>query len=75
MAWQGIDGTFLEIDREDVDKLNTLRAIYSEEFIYCHIRHNDVARMAVKYKSSRPRPDIDGFRPKKFGKVVVPRRW
>lgn len=74
-AWDGYDGVCVEIDRNSVDDLNTLRAVYAEEFLYSHIHHKDLAKMAAKYKGSRPRPEIDGYGPKKFARIVIPRRW
>jgi hypothetical protein len=63
------------IGRLGVDAWNQRRAYYAEQFLYSHIEHEGLARLASRFRGSRPFLTTEGFGPEKFAKVTVPRRW
>ncbi len=64
-----------ETPRQYVEAVNRARAAHAELELYSHIRHKTLAKMALKYKDSRPGIRISGGGPKNFAKVVSPRRF
>jgi hypothetical protein len=60
--------------REGVEWWNRARALDADEFLYSHIEHSDIARLAMRFKGLRRTLTTEGFGPEKWGKVVMPRK-
>jgi hypothetical protein len=66
--------TSIPCPKDFVDRLNSARAGHAERYLYAHIHDRRIVRLAQKFKSMRSEIKISGLRPKKFAKIVVPRR-
>jgi hypothetical protein len=62
------------LDRKAVDMANRARAAHSDRYLYAHIRHNYVQKLAAQFKDSRPAMTTQGFGPDKFAPVKISRR-
>lgn len=65
----------LSVDRARVESINRTRAFFADEYLYAHIDHKSIRRLATDHRDSRPKLETVGFGPKQFGTVSVPRRW
>ncbi len=63
------------IDRDGTYIWNKQRAIWAEQYLYSHIKHKELIKLALNFKGSRPTLTMEGFGPKKFAEVIVPRKW
>jgi hypothetical protein len=61
--------------RNPVDEINRLLAVHSERYLYAHIHHKRLIRLAAKFKDIRPEMTTSGFGPDKFAEIRVLRRW
>jgi hypothetical protein len=57
-----------------VERVNRSLAAHSDRYLYAHIHHKRLERLAAEFKQSRPGMTVQGFGPKKFGAVEVMRR-
>jgi hypothetical protein len=62
------------LDRKAVDLANRARAAHSDRYLYAHIRHNYVQKLAAEFKDSRPTMTTQGFGPDRFAPIKVSRR-
>jgi hypothetical protein len=62
------------IEREHVDKLNELRAIHADRFLYSHVDDKSISNLAEKFGGSRPEIRFSGFGPSNFSKTTVSRK-
>jgi hypothetical protein len=74
MTWNESARDVGAFERNQVDKINHGLAAHSDRYLYAHIRHKRLEEMAAKFKNSRPGMTTQGFGPKKFAKIEVPRR-
>lgn len=74
MSWNETARDVGGFERKHVDGCNQAIAKHSERYLYAHIRHKRLAKTAAKFRDSRPRVVSQGFTPKKFMKIEVPRR-
>ncbi|RWD68986.1 MULTISPECIES: DUF4238 domain-containing protein [unclassified Mesorhizobium] len=72
MSWED-EGANAFAGRQGVDRLNRLRALQADEYLYAHLDHEVIRRMAVATKGSRPRMTTEGFGPKKFAATTLRR--
>ena len=63
-----------ELERYAVDQANKTRAAHSDRYLYAHIHHSYVEKLAAEFKHSRPNMTVQGFGPGKFAPVKVSRR-
>jgi hypothetical protein len=76
LSWKvSINGITPITHRIYVDDINQAIAAQSEQFLYSHVKHSKIQKMAVKFKDSKSTIIMDGFGPKKFAQVKVPRKW
>lgn len=57
-----------------VREQNTSRIKAAEQEVYAHKREDWIQKLVVKYKTQRPQVPVHFDGPKKFGRVVVPRK-
>ena len=62
------------ITRQYAENLNEARAAQSERFIYAHIHHKTILKLAAKYAATKRTVQMQGLRPKKLATVKVVRR-
>ena len=62
------------LNRDGVDACNQARAFYAEQFLYSHMEHEGINRLATRFKRSRPTMTTEGFGPERWAEVVMPRR-
>ncbi|PTE08823.1 DUF4238 domain-containing protein [Mesorhizobium helmanticense] len=72
MSWDD-KGTHALAGWDTVTALNYLRAMHADEYLYAHLEHEVIRRMALGTKQSRPRMSTSGFGPEKFGEVTLRR--
>jgi hypothetical protein len=75
MTWNEDAPKHLAITRKNVEFMNTLRAFFADEFLYAHVNKKALRRLATHNKDSRPRMTTEGFGPKEFANIEIPRRW
>ena len=75
LSWQDSVDSILEIPRDYVKNENEARALHSDKYLYSHIKHKNLMKLAKKYKGLRPRVKAGGFGPQNFSEVRVPRKW
>jgi len=61
-------------ERDHVDIVNRRLAARSDRYVFAHIYHKRLKDLASEFKDSRPGITTDGFGPKEFAKIEVPRR-
>lgn len=74
LSWQELapnDGT---LAADAVHCVNLSRAANSDRYLFAHIQDKRVARLAEKYKSSRPSVMTQGVGPERFASIKVVRR-
>ena len=59
---------------ENVKRINRALAAHSDRYLYSHVRSDALARLAAKYKDSRPGMTTQGSGPENFAKIEVRRR-
>jgi hypothetical protein len=64
----------VQMEGQQVDQMNELRAANSDRYLYAHVRDERLEKLAAKYKESRPTATTQGFGPEKFAPVKVGRR-
>jgi hypothetical protein len=74
MSWNDSVPALGTFDRKTVDRINKSRAWHSERYLYAHIKHKEVLKLAAEFKDVRPTWSTSGFGPKKFAEVKVTRR-
>jgi Protein of unknown function (DUF4238) len=74
MSWNENASDIGSFERDRVNRIDHGLAAHSDRYLYSHIRHKRLEEMAAKFKNSRPGITTQGFGPKKFAKVEVPRR-
>jgi hypothetical protein len=62
------------LPREHVEAVNAIRAAQSDRFLFAHVCDKRIAKLAAKYKNSRPTMKTEGFGPEVFAPVKVARR-
>jgi hypothetical protein len=72
-AWKELPEQ-IHLDRDNVWRINTLRAHHADRYLFAHTCNAELKKLATSLKGSRPRVSTEGFGPKKFGKIEVPRR-
>ena len=75
LTWRDDIPQLTTIDRDFVEFWNSQRAYRAEQFLYAHLEHRDLEWLASRFKDSRPSVTTQGFGPKTFAPVKVPRRW
>jgi hypothetical protein len=60
--------------RDGVDFGNNARGWHAEEFLYSHVEHEDIARLAKRFKGSRPKVTTEGLGPERWAEVAMPRK-
>ena len=74
MTWEEGARDIAALERTHVEKINQALAAHSDRYLYSHIRHKRLKELAAEFKASRPMMTTQGFGPKKFAKIEVPRR-
>jgi hypothetical protein len=74
MSWDDNARDVGEFEREPMDRINCAQAGHSDRYLYAHIRHRRLEKLAAAFKHSRPGMTTQGFGPKKFAKIEVARR-
>jgi hypothetical protein len=62
------------LSREAVDRANWSRSAHSDRYLYAHIQHAYVQKLAARFKDSRPNMTTHGFGPDKFAPITISRR-
>jgi len=62
------------LPRKHVEALNVIRAAHADRYLFAHISDNRIAKLAEKYKDSRPSATTKGFGPDAFAPIRVARR-
>lgn len=75
MAWDRHIPKILEFERPSVEAWNQLRALHAEKYLYSHLQHRNIQRLADRTRKSRPTLTTQGFGPKEFAAFRVPRKW
>lgn len=75
LTWKKNSSQIINVNRNFVDQINAARSSHSERYLYAHIKHKNILKLAVKYKDTRPEFIVDGLRPEKFAEVQIPRKW
>jgi hypothetical protein len=75
LSWSDTAKPVGVLPREHVETVNVIRAQNSDRYLFAHINDKRVARLAAKYKNSRPTATTQGFGPGVFAPVKVGRRW
>jgi hypothetical protein len=74
LSWKE-DGLYYGVlERDHVHELNAVRAAHSDRYLFAHIKDQRIARLAARFKDSRPDMTTRGFGPKQFARIEVPRR-
>ena len=63
------------INRHYAESLNEARAAQSERFLYAHIHHKNILKLAAKYAETKRTLHMQGLRPQKLAAVKVVRRF
>jgi hypothetical protein len=71
LSWDEASPERFVMTRDGVDA----RAWHAEEFLYSHVEHEDIARLAKRFKGSRPKVTTEGLGPERFAEVAMPRKW
>jgi hypothetical protein len=74
LSWKKEARDIGAIDRDGVDRINSTLAAHSDRYLYAHIKHKGLAKLAAKFKDSRPGMTTQGLGPKKFAPTRVVRR-
>jgi Protein of unknown function (DUF4238) len=74
LTWDKNAADFGVLPHEHVGTVNAIRAAHSDRFLFAHVRDKRVARLAAKYKDSRPTATTKGFGPDVFAPIRVARR-
>jgi hypothetical protein len=72
MSW--METRSVEIPRHYIEDLNRARASHSDRFIYAHLHHKNLEKLAAEFKDSRPGMTTSGFGPEKFAESRIRRR-
>jgi len=75
LTWKDSISEIFPIPRGHVYDENQGRASHSDKYLYAHIKHKNLMKMAHRFKDSRPSMTTSGFGPEKFAEVRVPRKW
>jgi hypothetical protein len=74
LSWDQDAPDQAELKRQHVELMNNARAACSERYLYAHLRHSSLEKLAAKFKHSRPMMTTEGFGPKRFAPIKVSRR-
>lgn len=75
LSWDEASPERFVMTRDGVDFWNNARAWHAEEFLYSHVEHEDIARLAKRFKGSRPKVTTEGLGPERWAEVAMPRKW
>ena len=75
LSWNQGVADHAELGRDHVHELNAARAAHSDRYLFAHICDQRIVRLAASFKSVRPTMKTQGFGPKTFSPVKVPRRY
>ena len=73
-SWDQDAREYGSFDSDDVQKINELRAVHADRFLYAHVSENWIAEMGEKYKDSGIKIDSFGFGPSKHARTTVGRK-
>jgi len=74
LSWKGSSTNF-EVPRNYSKQINKSLIAQSENFVYSHIRHKEIAKLVEELKDEQQRFEISGFGPKKFAATQIKRSW
>jgi hypothetical protein len=74
LSWNESARDIGALHRDHVGELNAARASHSDRFLFAHVEDKRIARLAEKYKDSRPAMTTQGFGPERFAPIKVARR-
>lgn len=74
MSWNSEAPEAGIIQCDNVKRINRGLAAHSDRYLYSHVRTDGLARLAEKYKNSKPNMTTQGFGPENFAKIEVRRR-
>jgi len=73
MSWSEAPVRRAMVPKRYVRGMNEARAAHSERYLYAHLHHRDLERLAAKFKSRKPKMVTSGFGPRNFMEVTVGR--
>ena len=74
MSWNDSTSDLGTVGQKYVRLANEVRAAHSDHYLFAHINDKRIARLADKFKDSRPGMTTQGFGPDKFAPINVTRR-
>ncbi len=74
MRWDKAAPAFAQCKKEFVDGVNMSLAANAERFLYSHLRHKHVSKLAQRFRGTKPTMTTSGFGPKTFAATKVVRR-
>ena len=74
MSWNKDARDIGVFERAHVEGINRGLAAQSDRYLYSHIRHKRLEKLAAEFKNSRPGMTTQGFGPKKFAQTQIVRR-
>jgi hypothetical protein len=74
LSWDKTARDIGGLERGPVDNVNRVLAAHSNRYLYSHIRHKWLQRLAKEFKNSRPGMTTQGFGPEKFAAMRISRR-
>jgi hypothetical protein len=75
LNWKESINHIFEIPRDYVNAENDWRAANSDQYLYSHIKHKKIMRLAKKHQDQRPKMQVGRFSEDSFAEVRVPRKW
>jgi Protein of unknown function (DUF4238) len=73
LSWNQFAKEFAILPRDHVETANSIRAAHSDRYLFGHINDNRTAKLAAKYKDSRPTMTTQGYGPDIFAPIKVAR--
>jgi hypothetical protein len=74
LSWQKDALKIGGFDRAAVDRANRVLAAHSDRYLYSHIKHRWLQRLAEEFKDTRPEMTTQGFGPQAFAPMRMSRR-
>lgn len=74
LSWVKSAPSHSYVTRPYAESLNEARAAQSERFLYAHIHHKNILKLAAKYAATKRTMQMQGLRPKNLAAVKVVRR-
>ena len=74
LSWSKSAPSQSGITRQYAESINEARAAHSERFLYAHIHHKNISKLAAKYAMTKRTVQMQGYGPKNLAAVKVVRR-